>query len=148
GGSLVITGNESLVNSAVTFWIGATQLGNTTSTGGGNWTGTATLPALAKGPYEVDVNNNGQLMWFHIFVFPSIVLTPSSGPVGTTVTATAFGFPADSAVFLYWFEHASGDSTYYNLFNATTGANGEFNVTVTFTVPHTYGGGHDVSASD
>jgi hypothetical protein len=75
-------------------------------------------------------------------------LEPEEGPVGTVVTAKAYGFPENEAIFIYWYEIKLGDGTYFWMANATTGSDGQFNVTVKFTVPHTYGGVHYVYADE
>ncbi|MEM3871546.1 MAG: hypothetical protein QXE05_03225, partial [Nitrososphaeria archaeon] len=109
---------------------------------------TFTVPIAAKGEYEVAIFN-GKYSWvFYLNILPTLVLKPKQGPVGTIVNAEAYGFPEKIAVYIYWFEIEYGDGTYYWMTNATTGANGQFNVTVTFTVPHTYGGVHKVWAVD
>ncbi len=159
-GTLVIAGNDTLVNSGVTFWVGSTatggtltQIGSTSSNGQGNYNGTAALPPLSNGLHLVIVQNNGVSYWFQIFILPSLILTPSSGPVHTTVTAQGYGFPAGSNIYLYWFELTTTDDTYFNL-NSTSGAlinitipsNGFF-TGVMFFVPHSFGGSHDVAAS-
>ncbi|MGD0395901.1 MAG: hypothetical protein ABSB26_03210 [Nitrososphaerales archaeon] len=158
-GTLIIAGNESLVNSAVTFFVGSTQyggaftsIGSVTSNAAGNFNGTATLPALSIGLHLVEVRNNGVIYWFQIFIEPSLVLTPSSGPVHTVVKVTGYGFPAGANIYLYWYE-ISYDGIYYNL-NTTSGA--LINITVPsdghfsgiqFYALHSWGGYHEVVAS-
>jgi hypothetical protein len=77
------------------------------------------------------------------------------GHVGQMVTASAFGFPSSCAqpgvtsgckVSLYWSSESLGDGTDFFLRNATVGANGQFNQSVTFLVPHAFGGIHPVEA--
>jgi len=159
-GSLIIAGNDSLVNSVVTFWVGSTatggtltQVGSTTSNGIGNFNGTASIPPLSNGLHLVVVENNGVRYWFQVFILPSLVLTPTSGPVHTTVSVKGYGFPAGANVYLYWYEITTDDYTYFNLnstsgslVNVTVPANGFFSG-VQFYTPHSYGGYHDVSAS-
>jgi hypothetical protein len=153
-GILVIAGNDSAVNSAVTVWVGghlntaktgvvgATQIGSATSDSSGNFntTNTIVLGTLSLGLHLVTINVAGTLYWFHINVIPSITLSPTHGPVGTFVVVTAFGFPADSIVWIYWDELAWGDGHAVNLANGTIGTNGVFTGSVNFTVPqHTFG---------
>ncbi len=158
-GTLIIAGNESLVNSAVTFFVGSNQyggaftsIGSTTSNGNGNFNGTATLPALAIGLHLVEVRNNGVIYWFQIFIQPSLVLTPSGGPVHQLVKVTGYGFPAGANIYLYWYE-ISYDGIYYNLnttsgvlINITVPADGHFSG-VQFYALHSWGGYHEVVAS-
>jgi len=79
-------------------------------------------------------------------VIPTLIMTPSEGPIFTSVSVAAYGFTTNIGVYLYWYQETYGDLTYYWTNNATTGSNGQFNVTVKFTVPHTYGGVHPVEA--
>ncbi len=164
-GSLIIAGNDSLINSGVTFWVGSTatggtltQIGSTTSDNYGNFNGTATLPSLAIGLHLIVVKNNGVQYWFQIYIEPSLILTDvvtntNSGTVGSTVNAQGYGFPAGDIVYLYWYELSYYDYTYFNL-NTTTGllinftvpSNGHF-TGIAFYVPHSFGGDHYVYAT-
>ena len=146
-GSLIIAGNNSFASGTVTFWVGTTQIGSTTAGSDGTFNGTASIPALPNGLATILVQSNGVTYNFQINVLPTLIFTPSSGAVGTTVTATAYGFPSNTWVSLWWFEHSWGDGTDYYLVNGTVGTNGQFNVTMSFTVPHTYGGPHAVDAT-
>ncbi|HZW85767.1 MAG TPA: hypothetical protein VFE91_07705 [Nitrososphaerales archaeon] len=146
-GSLIIAGNNSFASGTVTFWVGTTQIGSTTSGTDGTFNGTATLPALPNGLATISVQSNSVTYTFQINVLPTLILTPSSGPIGTTVTATAYGFPSNHWVSLWWNEHSLGDGNDYYLINGTVGSNGQFNVTMTFVVPHSYGGAHSIDAT-
>ena len=159
-GSLIIAGNNSQVNSLVTFLVGSTAtggtltpMGSTSSNGIGDFNGTASIPALSIGLHLVIVQNNGVQYWFQIYILPSLVLTPTSGPVHTLITAKGYGFPAGANIYLYWYEIYTYDYTYFNL-NTTEGA--LINITVPsdgffsgiqFYAPHSFGGYHDVSAA-
>jgi len=90
--------------------------------------------------------NVDTLFNFTLTVLPTMILTPSNGPIFTSVSVQAYGFPSNIDVYLYWYQDTYGDLTYYLTNNATTGSNGEFNTSVVFTVPHTYGGVHPVEA--
>ena len=146
-GTIDIAGNNLMVNSPVSFWVGSTQVGFSTTNGLGYFNVTITVPILSAGTSVLKVINNGATYEFAIDILPTLVLTPSSGPVGTRVTAQAYGFPANTKWFLYWHEYSFGDATWYQIAHGTTGATGTFNVTVAFTVPNSYGGSHLVSAS-
>ena len=167
GGKIIVAGNDSLVSGAVTFKVdghlnkaktgvvGGTQIGTTTASTSGHFNGTANLPSLPLGFHFVFVSIGGVVMWFQIYVEPSLILTPSEGPVGETILVTALGFPttclqpgvvSGCKISLYWGSYTTEDDTDYFLGNVTVGANGQFNQTFTFTVPHSYGGYHDVEA--
>jgi methyl-accepting chemotaxis protein len=147
-GDLIVSGVYFNPTSSVSFTVGTVSLGMVTPNATGFFNITLTVPELTMGTHTVKVLNAGVLYVFTIIVLPTLVLIPEEGPVGTVVTAEAYGFPESSAVYIYWFEVAKGDGKYYWMANATTGADGKFNVTVQFIVPHAYGGMHPVDASD
>jgi len=68
-----------------------------------------------------------------------IVISPSSGYVGSTVTVSGSGFNASSSVTIY-FDNTSVGTTTTNTAGSFSGA--------TFTVPESYGGTHTVKGSD
>ena len=146
-GTMNIAGDHSMVNSAVTFWIGTVLVGSSTTNEYGHFNATIAVPILPAGTTVLKVINNGVTYEFNVDILPTLALAPSSGPVGTKVTAQAYGFPANTEWFLYWHEHSLGDATWYQIAHGTTGATGTFNVTVAFVVPNSYGGSHLVSAS-
>ncbi|MEM4736485.1 MAG: hypothetical protein QXD41_01295, partial [Nitrososphaeria archaeon] len=128
---------------------GSKYLGSVMANGTGFFNTTVTIPVTSMESHYILLKDaNNYRFVFYIYVVPTLVLDPKEGPVGTVVTAKAYGFPAKIAVFIYWLEIELGDGTYYWMANATTGADGQFNVTVKFTVPHTYGGVHEVWAVD
>jgi hypothetical protein len=138
-GTITVTGNYSFASSAVTAWDGATQLGTTTSDSSGGYSLTFTVPNLGLGPQTIKIVNNGVYYTFNIFILPTLILSPTTGPVGTTVTLSVYGFPANNQVWVFWEEYSWADGNAYNLVNGTTGANGAFTGTVSFTVPEAYG---------
>jgi hypothetical protein len=146
-GTINIAGDQFMANSPVTFWVGATLVGSTTANGAGHFDATIAVPVLPAGTARVKVVNNGVTYEFSIEILPTLVLTPSSGPVGTHVEVTAYGFPASTQWFVYWHEHSVGDATWYQVAHGTTGATGMFTADVAFNVPNSYGGSHLVSAS-
>jgi len=148
-GKIVVSGIYFYANSPVKLYVGTTLLGTVNTNATGFFNTTFTVPILPIGSNNIEVlDGNNVPYYFTLNVQPTLILSPSEGPVGTLVTATAYGFPANTAVYLYWKNITySGPAAYKWLSNATTGADGTFNVTVTFTVPHTYGGDHIVNAS-
>lgn len=133
--------------SALVQIVVGTSTFNTTTNATGFFNTTFTVPVLPLGSNVVKVINNGVIYTFTLNVLPTLVLSPNQGPVGTNVNIVAYGFPASVTVYLYWQGGPYPGNTYYWIMNATTGANGQFNVTVMFTVPpHSYGGAHNVVA--
>lgn len=133
--------------SALVQIVVGTSTFNTTTNATGFFNTTFTVPVLPLGSNVVKVINNGVIYTFTLNVLPTLVLSPNQGPVGTNVNIVAYGFSASVTVYLYWQGGPYPGNTYYWIMNATTGANGQFNVTVMFTVPpHSYGGVHKVVA--
>ncbi|MGD1055178.1 MAG: hypothetical protein ABR867_03745 [Nitrososphaerales archaeon] len=149
-GKINVAGNNMMANSLLGFWIGATLVGSSTTNVEGHFNTTIAVPILPAGTTVMKVINNGVTYEFNIYlppILPTLVLTPSSGPVGTHVTVVAYGFPANTKWFLYWHEYSLGDATWYQIAHGTINASGTFNMTVAFVVPHSYGGSHLISAS-
>ncbi|MBC7090796.1 MAG: apolipoprotein A1/A4/E family protein [Nitrososphaeria archaeon] len=149
GDELIVAGNYFYPGNVTIWFDGSKYLGSVLANGTGFFNTTVTIPITSMESHYIllkDANNFRFV--FYIYVVPTLVLEPKEGPVGTVVTAKAYGFPEKIAVFIYWLEIELGDGTYYWMANATTGADGQFNVTVKFTVPHTYGGAHEVWAID
>jgi len=145
-GDLIVAGNY-FYPGAVDFKVDGTTLGTVTANGTGFFNTTFTVPILAKGLHNVTATNNGVLYIFKVNALPTLVVTPKSGPIGTVVTISAYGFTADSLYYLYWKGLTCGDALWYNIMNATTGSDGQFNVTTTYTVPAQNGGSHAVAAA-
>jgi uncharacterized protein YoxC len=145
-GSLGIAGNNTMASSTVTITVGATVV-TVTSDHNGAYLANVTVPSLSLGTHAVTVSDDGVTYQFNINIVPTLILTPTSGPVGTVVSATAYGFPANTYVSLWWAGHTYQDGDSFYVANGTVGTNGQFNVTMSFTVPHTYGGAHVVDAT-
>jgi hypothetical protein len=153
-GGLGIEGNYTAVGTTATVSIGGTDVGSVTSNiATGQYIINVTVSSLSVGDHQVTVSNNGVVYQFTITMNPTLILNPSSGPsTKTTVVAHAYGFPSSGPGFngkvsLYWYQYTWGDATNYFLTNGTVGSNGNFNATVSFVAPLSYGGSHNVTAS-
>jgi len=145
--SMVISGLWFNPSGNVTFWFdGTTNLGLILANQSGFFNKTVTIPTTTIGEHYITVKDKGVKFVFYFDIIPTLLLVPDNGPVSTKVRAYAYGFPEKIHVYLYWYEKVYNEDIWYWIANATTGANGQFNVTITFTVPHTYGGDHDVYA--
>ena len=127
---------------AVSFSVDDKPLGSVTPNATGFFNVTLDIPELTVGEHTVKVTNADVTYVFTIYVYPTLVLTPEEGYVGDVVEAKVYGFPAEVLVGIWWY----GYYGLSNLVNGTTGPDGRFNVTVTFTVPNDYGGEHEVRA--
>ena len=147
-GTLGIVGSNFTVSGSVSLWINGVQLtGSPVAVdAAGHWVANVTIPDLASGTYVVTALNNGVKYTFEIKVLPTLILTPSSGPVGQLITATAYGFIGNTWTSLWWHELSLGDGFDYLMANSTIDAAGSYNHTVTFDAPLAYGGSHPVYA--
>jgi hypothetical protein len=144
--SVVISGNSFYVGSVSFWWDGSSQIATATTNSTGFFNTTVTIPTTTIGNHYVYIKDKNTIFGFNVTVKPALILTPSKGPIFTIVSAQAYGFTTNIDVYLYWYQETYKDVTYYWTNNATVGSNGEFNVTVKFTVPHTFGGVHPVVA--
>ena len=142
GDTVIVAGTWWNPTAPVTFSVEGIPLGSVTPNETGFFNMTFTVPELSVGLHTVKVTNAGVTYVFKIEVLPTLVLIPRKGYVGDSVRAEAYGFPSNEKISLWWY----GYGGWKNLVNATTGPDGKFNVTVTFTVPHDYGGIHIVEA--
>ncbi len=166
-GTITVEGNYSNAASSVTVTLGSSTKTVTSNSISGEYTATITIPNLPIGDNTLYVSNNGVTYQFTVYVEPTLVLTPDSGttsgcngalnnvcPNGaspsdnpTTVTVTAYGFPANNNVWIYWDSITYMDDLAFNLVNASTNSIGSFTAPVSFVVPSpTFGGDHAVYA--
>ncbi len=148
GEDLIIAGQYFYPGNVTIWWDGTSQIGTALTNSSGFFNKTVQVPITTIGSHNVVLKDKNVKFVFTIEVMPTLILEPKEGPIGTVVTVKAYGFEADTDYFIYWYEKEYGDDTWYWLANATTGSNGQFKTTVKFTVFHTYGGEHDVSATD
>ena len=161
-GSIGIEGNYTYAGSTVTVTLGANTKTVTSNTISGHFIANITVPDLPIGYQTVKVSSDGVAYYFSIYVEPTLVLTPYSGPTsgcvptgssatcntdGTTVTVAAYGFKADKIIWIYWDSIRLYDGLAFNVANATTNSAGSFTSTASFKVPNpTFGGVHEVYA--
>ena len=146
GSTIYVAGEYFYPGSVSIYFDNTTLMTTTTANATGFFNTTAIIPITTSGAHSILVADKDAGLNVLITVLPTLILTPANGTVGTTVAVTGFGLPANIPLYIYWFEKAAGDATWYWTNNATTGSNGQFNVTLSFTVPHAYGGPHAVTA--
>jgi len=143
-----VVGNWFNPTGPVVITVDGIPLASVTPNATGYFDTTFTIPILAMENHTVKVENVGCKLYFEIWVNPTLVVTPEQGPIGTNVTFTAYGFPPNIPVYLYWYVGYSCDYEVEFLWvaNTTTGSDGQFNQTVTWVVPKMPGGSHYVTA--
>ena len=112
--------------------VGSAVLAHGATDSTGAFTASARVPQTYYGP-QVFVGvgqTSGKLGAATISITPLLVLNPTSGPVGATVTATGYGFGSFEHVKFYW------PNPFTQLGEQTTGASGNLSGSgFTFTVP-------------
>jgi archaellum component FlaC len=136
--NVMIAGNRFFPGNMSIKWDNAVALATVAVNATGFFNSTVTVPITPVGTHNVTmVDANGQIFVIFLTVVPSVTLSPTSGPVGTTVTATGYGFPASTGTTkvnatIAW----PGISAYVG--SAITDASGSF--VATFVVPQSAGG--------
>jgi archaellum component FlaC len=146
GDTVRIVGNSFYPGSIAIRWDNSVDLASATANQTGWFNTTVTVPAAGTGAHNITLIDAG-LQVFAVFltVEPSITVSPTTGPIGTTVTVNGFGFPAATGGNFYnatiTFSGVSGDRA-----GSLTDANGQF--TATFNVPTgSAGGDHTITAT-
>ncbi len=147
---LYIEGDHWCPTSDITIMIDSIVLGTFTANATGYFEAEGmTIPILTMGPHDLIVQNGDFKYIYCINILPTLVVQPEEGPVGTTLTFSAYGFPANDLLSFYWFGYCYGEKMpYHFMLNATTGADGQFNTTNTWVVPNVYGGSHAIAVVD
>jgi len=146
---MVLAGNSFNPRGNLTlYWdwglSGQAVLGIVSPNATGYFNATVVVPIASLGTHKVSAVDYSYNLNATVNVIPTFVLSPTSGPIGTVVTATGYGFPASTSSTVYnvtltWIGYSSPVVA-----SALTASNGQF--TATFTVPHDFGGDHSVVA--
>src|SRR5208337_5137666 len=121
-----------------------------TTSATGTFTCTFTVPSVTGGTYTVVVSGSNvgtvpadsATATFKV-ITPAITLSPTQGPIGTTVTVSGTGFSVNTKIGII--SIAGGTITTQTCTAQTTSATGTF--TCTFTVPTVTAGAHAVTVS-
>jgi len=146
---LWIEGNHWCPTSDVVIAIDGDVIGtfSANATGYFNATGMV-IPMLGMGYHNLTVTNNGFFYQYCLEVLPTLIVTPEEGTCGIMVSFAAYGFEANTAYYLYWDGHCYNETNnWYLVMNVTTGADGQFNVSTSYTLPAMYGGPHTIIAA-
>jgi prefoldin subunit 5 len=142
--NIIIAGNRFFPGNASLKWDNGAVLATAAVNATGFFNTTIAVPITPIGLHNVTmVDANGQIFVIFLTVVPSVTLSPTSGKVGATVTATGYGFPATIGTAkvnatLEW----PGLSAY--IASAFTDSAGTW--TATFVVPQSVGGAVTLTA--
>ena len=110
-----------------------------------------TVPVAPKGQGFLSVYDSSGNLSLGVNVQTTLAISPSSGPEGTSVSVSGYGFTATSNVTVWWlgisFTNPVNPATNNALlYNSTVPSSGSFSFT--FSVPNdVYGGNHSISAN-
>lgn len=143
GSQLTVTGSGFAASeSNIRVFFGGSQIGNpTTATSSGTWSITVTVPQVAGGSYTVSASGNTttDAPTQTYSISSGFTLNKTSGPPGTIVTVTGFGYTAgEQGITVTYDGNPIGSPT-------SAGPGGDW--TATFTVPPGIAGNHSVNAS-
>src|SRR3989475_1972741 len=150
GTTVTVTGKNFAANSAVTISYDGSAITTTPTTittdSTGSFTGSITVPASSTaGLHTVkatDAASNSALAQFTVTT-PSISLSPSSGPAGTTVNISGSNFVANSAISITYDNNPIATTPT----PITTTSTGSFTASITVPSPSNPGS-HTVNATD
>lgn len=147
-GPLSIEGKWFHPGPVTVLWDDGPVLGLTTADEEGSFEIEVKIPVTTKGTHYVVVDDTKVRFVFSVYVAPTLILAPDEGPVGTSVTAYGYGFPAsDHTIYnvtIWWESIDYCEEKDELLAWVLTDADGRFEAYLG--VPHTYGGPHNVTA--
>jgi hypothetical protein len=141
GDTITVDGTGFEASDTVTIYYDTTNVGtDSTNTSGTFDNFTFTVPASTEGSHDISGRDDwGYSPDVSLTISPKIIINPTSGAVGDTITVTGNGFDGSATVTIY-FDSAS-------MTTAVTNSSGTL-PTTTFTVPSTSRGSHTVKAQD
>ena len=144
GDVVSVTGSGFTANSSVLFYwdISTVSFASFTSTAAGAISGTITIPPTYRGSHTISTSSSGASTQSFL-VYSKLVITPTSGGVGDTVSLTGTGFGASNSVAIT-VDSASVTAT--TPVTPYTGSTGSFSCT--FVMPSGARGSHTVQATD
>jgi len=144
GKTIILAGQYFSPVSAVTIlWDAVTQIGSKAANQTGFFNITVTIPVTGLGSHKILFKDAKINFFINITIVQSMILSPTKGPVGTTVTATGYGFHPRTASTVWnvtlWWDWGDSEALVWVL----TDTAGSF--TTTFKAPHAAGGDHTVT---
>lgn len=139
--TVTITGQGFLANSPITMsYDGANvaSLSTLTSGGDGSFNAAFKVPASASGSHVIAASDGTNTLSANFNSLSTATVNLTSGPVGTTMTASGSGFKLSSKIIITYNDVQAG--------TVITGTNGSFNTT--FTIPLASTGAHSLVITD
>jgi uncharacterized protein YoxC len=108
------------------------------------------VPVLSLGPHKISFVDASWSWNFTLTILTTLIISPTKGPQGTSVTATGYGFTASVPFTLYFFgtNAATFDADTQAILEGSGNTTAAGSFSVTFTIPsNVYGGSHDVGVN-
>jgi hypothetical protein len=138
GTVITVSGTGFKENATITFKYDNVEAGTATSDATGNFTGTFPSPPSGTGKHQVGVTDQAS-SFTQVFTITSIIkINETSGAVGDDISVNGTGCVASHVVTI--------DYDFKQIATTTTDANGTF--TITFKVPVSEGGDHQITITD
>src|SRR6058998_3398640 len=139
GSSFTLSGSGFSGSSSITVAFDSITIGSSSTDSTGFFTTTLIAPIASQGTHNVTSTDSSSHSASSTYqLIPGISLSPSSGPVATSVTVSGTSFTATSTVTITF-----GSSTVATVTSSNIGA-----FSVSFTVPASTFGAHLVTATD
>ncbi len=142
GTSVTITGSGFRASTTVTVSYDGTTVTTTpaplSADASGNISTTFNIPASAAGTHRITVSDGTSTLNADFSVSTTANMTPTSGPVGTNITASGTGYKASTTISINY-----GGQV---IKTATSDTSGNFSTT--FTIPASSTGSHPISITD
>ncbi len=102
GTSVTVTGSAFLPSSPVTISYDGAQVTNGTTSSIGAFTSIFLVPSSTRDAHTIIATDGTNTATTTFTVTSSLSRTPTSGPVGTTITLTGYGFAASTTITIRW----------------------------------------------
>jgi hypothetical protein len=141
-------GGYDSAEAVTVFYQGASVATATTSVSGA-FAAAFVVPTTTSIGYttvQATGGTSGVTVYATFTVTPTLVITPTTGPAGTTITVTGKHYSSSSSVYLYWYDPSTGN--YSSLGSVTTTSTGTFKTTITAPANLTSGNTYYVQGYD
>ena len=119
--------------------------GDTDTNSDGYFESTVTVPSLEPGTYDVEVeDDDGNSAEAEFTIAISFTINPTTGDVGTQITASGSGFPANTTITVTYYDSAGTTA----LTQVTTTSLTDETFTAALNAPASLHGDHNVTATD
>jgi hypothetical protein len=139
GTSVTVTGTSFGSNAAILMTFDGESVATVNADRNGAFSATFNVPPASGGNHTIIVSDRTRNVSFNFFVKSTVVMTPTSGFVGTSITLTGSGFASQKSLAVKY------DAT---TIPTTTQTDTKGGFTIVFNAPVSKGGNHSVVVTD